>query len=184
MKPNEEATIELQKQEKYIRFNKWCKVNGVKAPSLEYPVAFGKEGKLVGVRAKKEVGMYESYLYVPIAMTINEEQFKKSEVGHLFPQFEDQFAEKSNFEHILLIFFVTHELIKGEKSFWYPYFEIAEDADLPMLWPKKDLSLIEDMALRAAITEQKEDLEEEYEETVDFLREFCPEYDISSFTSQ
>ena len=27
----------------------------------------------------------------------------------------------------------------GEKSFWYPYFEIAADSDLPMSWPEAEL---------------------------------------------
>jgi len=70
-----QKTIELQKQEKYIRFNEWCVKNGIKCSSLEWPVAYGKDGQLVGVRAKKDIGPCESYVYVPVNCTINEEQF-------------------------------------------------------------------------------------------------------------
>ena len=55
----------------------------------------------------------------------------------------------------------------GEESFWYPYFEIAADSDLPMSWAEKDLAYLEDDILINAIMEQKEEVEEEYEEALE-----------------
>jgi len=40
---------------------------------LEYPVAYGPKGELIGVRARRDIGLGESYLYVPVNMTINED---------------------------------------------------------------------------------------------------------------
>lgn len=42
--PNWEKTRELQKQERYVKFKEWLDQNGVFNPSVEYPVAYGKQG--------------------------------------------------------------------------------------------------------------------------------------------
>lgn len=41
---NWEKTLEIEKEEKYVRFNKWCTDNGVIRGAVRYPVAFGAEG--------------------------------------------------------------------------------------------------------------------------------------------
>ena len=77
-------TARLQKEAKYVKFNEWCKKYGVVAPSLEWPVAYGSDGSLVGVRAKRDIGPCESYVYVPVNLTINEEQFKRSLIAEVY----------------------------------------------------------------------------------------------------
>jgi hypothetical protein len=74
---NWEATERLAKEEKYIRFNKWCDDNGIIRPSLRYPTAFGDDGKLVGISAKRTIGFNESFLFVPAQLFISEENFLK-----------------------------------------------------------------------------------------------------------
>jgi hypothetical protein len=56
--------------------------------------------------------------------------------------------EKDSYEHYLLIFFVSYQMTLGEKSFWYPYFQIAADSDLPFNWSPDDINLIEDEILK------------------------------------
>jgi len=75
LQPNWEVTEKLQKQDKYLRFNAWAKENGVRAPALDWPVAYGPRGELVGARATRDVGPMESYVYVPVKLTLNVEQF-------------------------------------------------------------------------------------------------------------
>ena len=75
---NWEVTEQLSKQEKYIRFNKWCKENGVISPSLRYPTAFGDNGKLVGISAKRTIGFNECFLFVPAKLIISDENFIKN----------------------------------------------------------------------------------------------------------
>jgi hypothetical protein len=41
----------------------------------------------------------------------------------------------------------------GNKSFWYPYFEIAADSDLPMGWSEKDMMFLEDETLKMSVIE-------------------------------
>jgi len=45
----------LQNEPKHQRFKQWLLENGVKHPAVEYPVAFGKAGQLVGMAAAKDV---------------------------------------------------------------------------------------------------------------------------------
>ena len=134
-KPNWEVTERIEKEEKYVRFNKWCEENGVVAPSVRWPVAYGESGELIGVHANKDIGPCESYLYVPTKMTINEEQFRNSEIGKILEENEDEFMDRDHNEHYILIFFVAYQMSLGTASFWDPYFEISADSDLPMNWP-------------------------------------------------
>lgn len=101
------------------------KENGVKYDSVEYPVAFGKSGHLLGIAAKRDIGPEEAYIYIPNKLTINDDKVEKSEIGFIIKNHKDVFEEHEDGEYLRLIFFVTYELSKGEKSFWYPYFKIA-----------------------------------------------------------
>lgn len=51
----------------------------------------------------------------------------------------------------------------GKDSFWYWYFEIAADSDLPYGWDNQDLKFIDDTVLKMQVEEQREELEEYFE---------------------
>lgn len=70
---NWEVTARLKKEEKYVKFLAWCDKHGVRRDSVDWPVAFGPEGRVVGCLAKKDIGLRESYVYVPVFICINEE---------------------------------------------------------------------------------------------------------------
>lgn len=105
-----------------MNFHKWLKENGVRYDSIEYPVAFGKNGDLIGIAAKRYIGPEEAYLFIPNKIIINDEKILKSEIGHIILKHEDVFKEHADSEYLRIIFFITYELSKLEKSFWYPYF--------------------------------------------------------------
>ena len=107
---------------KFVNFHKWLKANGARYDSIEYPVAFGKNGDLIGIAAKRPIGSEEAYIFIPNKMIISDEKILKSEIGHIILRHEDVFKEHADGEYLRLIFFMTYELSKGEKSFWYPYF--------------------------------------------------------------
>lgn len=112
----------MQKEERFIKFHEWLKANGVHYDSIEYPVAFGKDGALVGLAAKRDIGAGEAYLFIPNKIIINDEKILKSEIGFIIKKHKDVFEEHHDGEYLRQIFFITYELTKGEKSFWYPYF--------------------------------------------------------------
>ena len=105
-----------------MNFHKWLKENGVKYDSIEYPVAFGKNGDLVGIAAKRPIGPEEAYLYVPLKLIINDDKILKSDIAYIIERHQDVFEEHADSEYLRLMFFITWEISKGEKSFWYPYF--------------------------------------------------------------
>lgn len=91
-----------------MEFLAWCDKHGVKYDSVDYPVAFGKEGKLVGCAAKRDIGLNEAYVYVPVGICINEEQFKRSWCGEIYSDKYDEIKENIQFHHqFLLIFFIA-----------------------------------------------------------------------------
>lgn len=49
------------------------------------------------------------------------------------------FKEHYDAEYLVLIIFMFHEMLKGEDSFWHPYFEIINISDLPMLWTDEEI---------------------------------------------
>ena len=92
-------------------------------PAVRYPVAFGPNGELVGMAATREIGLGEAYVYVPIKCIINESKFRAStEIGHLVDKHPELFEHRDNSDHLVVIFFLIHEMSKGEDSFWYHYF--------------------------------------------------------------
>jgi hypothetical protein len=56
-----------------------------------------------------------------------------SEIGHILKDHPKVFLDNCNAEYQILIAFVLFEKLKGEDSFWFPYFEIAVQADLPYM---------------------------------------------------
>ena len=101
--------------------------------------------------AQKDIGLTEAYLYVPMKLVICESKVRKSEIGHLLDLYEDTFSDPNVGEHLKLTFFVLHEMSKGDKSLWAPYFAISEMPDIPMLWDDKDLKELHDEIMVQAV---------------------------------
>lgn len=108
---------------KYVNFNKWLDQNGAKRESIDYPAAFGPDGGLIGIAAKRDIGIQEAYIYVPSKLVICEEKFRQDpDIGHILEENPELFVDHYFGEHLVLIFFIAYEIGKGEKSFWAPYF--------------------------------------------------------------
>ena len=73
---NWEKTREIEQEEKYVKFNKWCKDEGIIRPSCRFPVAFGEKGELIGISAVRDIGLGEAYIFVPVKCIINESKFR------------------------------------------------------------------------------------------------------------
>jgi hypothetical protein len=58
----------------------------------------------------------------------------------------------------LLILYISNELLKGEKSFYYPYFSISNDEFLNG-WESKALHMLENRDLMKTLKEHKESME-------------------------
>ena len=114
-------------------------------------MAFGDKGQLVGVCARKDIEFNECSVYVPVRITINEDQFRRSWIGEIYDEISETYTDRSHYEHFIMIFFVAYQMTLGKKSFWYPYFEIAADSDLPLNWNDNERDMLEDQVLRITI---------------------------------
>ena len=183
---NWEVTERIQNEPKYVAFNQWAKENGVIAPSVRYPVAFGEAGQLIGCAAKRPVGFNEAFVYVPMRLVICESKILQTEVGPILKQYPELFTEgdggRTNGEHLTIMLFLLHEMSKGEASFWYPYFQISESPDQLSEWPEDILDELQDPILKLAAQDAHEQNEEEFELFLEVAAAHSDVLDVSFFT--
>lgn len=53
-------------------------------------------------------------------------------------------------------------MLKGEESFFYPYFQVISPSDLPMAWSENDLSEFQDQVLKTNAQNSLSDFEDEW----------------------
>jgi hypothetical protein len=120
---NEEATAKLKSETRYQNFMRWLADNGVKFPGVDYPVAFGKNGELIGFAAKKDIPPMKCYLFVPQHLIINEIVCRRNKLcNKVYELHPEIFKHHHDAEYLLMIVFLVHQRLLGEKSFWYPFF--------------------------------------------------------------
>lgn len=54
------------------------------------------------------------------------------------------------------------EMLKGEESFWHPYFQVINTCDLPMAWSEAELVEFQDVVLKTTLTNYRSDFEDEW----------------------
>jgi hypothetical protein len=84
--------------------------------------------------ARKDIPPQKAFLFVPQKLIISEYTVRRSEIGFLLDKHPEVFKKHYDAEYLVLIIFLMYEMLKGEKSLWYPYFQIVNFSDLPMLW--------------------------------------------------
>ena len=177
-------TREMQALPQFVAVHAWLKEHGAVYDSIEYPVAFGRSGDLVGIAAKRPIGPEEAYLYIPNKLIINEDKVLNSDIAHIVRRHADVFEEHADAEYLRLIFFMTCELAKGPRSLWHPYFQIAQESDLPCFWEPHELEWLEDALLKAEILEYKEEYEAEYQCLREIASLYPGDIELEAFTPE
>ncbi len=54
------------------------------------------------------------------------------------------------------------EMLKGQRSTFFPYFEVINTCDMPMLWSDDELDEFQDNVLKANVQSYKKDFDEEW----------------------
>lgn len=94
---------------------------------------------------------------MPQNVVISEERFRRDErIGFILDKHPEVFKNLIQSEHLVLIFFVMTELIKGEDSFWAPYFATTEKTDLLLFWNNEVLLELQDEVLRIEAQQELE----------------------------
>lgn len=65
---------------KYIRFKEWMLENGARFPDVDFPVAFGHHGELMGLAANKDIPPMRGFLFVPDKLMITAEKARRDPV--------------------------------------------------------------------------------------------------------
>ena len=149
---------------KYRRFRDWCNENGVFNPSVEYPVAFGKHGHLVGMCAARDVPPMSAFLYIPYNLTINEANIRarSPEMCELYDKHPEIFKKHYDAEYLRIIVYLWYEKSKGEESFWKPYLDIINFTDMPFLWSDEEMDEFQDAVLISNIKRYSVEFDEEF----------------------
>lgn len=66
---------DMQEEDKFVLFNRWCQENGVICPKIEYPAQF--EFGLIGAKAKEDIEHREAFLFVPFKLIISVDKARK-----------------------------------------------------------------------------------------------------------
>ena len=115
---------------------------------MDYPVAFGKNGELVGLCAKKDIPPQKGFLFIPQKVIINELVCKNDPVcGPIYQKHPEIFRDHFDAEYLLMIVFVMHHMLIGENSFWHPFWQIINMSDMPMKWSEEEVSELQDAFL-------------------------------------
>ena len=99
--------------------------------------------------ASRDIPPMTAFLYIPHELLINEHTIRarSPDVAKVYDKHPEVFKEHFDAEYLVLILYVMHEQMKGEASFFHPYFEIVNDTDLPMLWDFSQIKEFQDAVL-------------------------------------
>ena len=154
---------EIDSNPKYDRFVAWMREFGARFDDVQFPTVF--ENGLTGISAKREIGLNQAFLTVPnilivsVDKALKDEQLKdfyESNLGVFGPKHPDH-------EFLILASYLLHNYLLGESSFWHPYLQVMNEADLPSRWPDADLHLFQDAELVKSAELYRSELESEWQ---------------------
>ena len=72
---------------------------------------------------------------MPTKCIINESKFRVDpQIGHLLAKHPELFEDGEHSAHLVVIFFLIHEISKGENSYWFHYLATSALPDMPPQW--------------------------------------------------
>lgn len=131
---------------------------------------------LMGSAAKEDIQHNEVLAYVPNKVLITVERARSSEIGHIFESHDSVFKANEDRDFLTLLIFMMYEFQKGEKSFWYPYFEAVDPGILTCYWDEQVLEGLDDPELRDAIFEYRDTMDNDWTMVQKLLKIYSPDY--------
>ena len=144
-----ELTAAAQKEEKYVVFKKWLLDNGaVFEDTVEFPCVF--RNGLMGIAAKKDLPLNKAFLFVPNTCIISKKRIEKvPELAKVFEENDSLFGSKHpDTDQLTLTVFLLYNALMGEKSFWWPYLQVMNEADMTGFWPLEQIEAFKDSELK------------------------------------
>ena len=82
----------------------------------------------------------EPFLYIPTKCIISTLHARASPIGHLFENHDGLFVTNYDRDSSILIVYLVYERLKGEESFYHPYFEMVDAPEPTCYWPEDTLA--------------------------------------------
>jgi hypothetical protein len=80
-----EVTVNTQETDKFVRYTKWLRDNGVVFPHLSYPAYFGPEpDQMLGVAATELIPPKTAFMFIPYKLIMSSEAALTSELSELY----------------------------------------------------------------------------------------------------
>ena len=161
---NQEKSQQLKNSDKYKKFDEWLKEKGAVYHAVDFPVAFGRHGELLGLAAKCDIPPNKAFLFIPQDIIINELVCRADPIcGPVYEKHADIFRDHFDNEYLLMIVFVMHNHLIGERSKWAPYWKIVQLSELPMRWEKSEVEELQDAYLQREVQVFHEEYVKEFD---------------------
>lgn len=175
---NMAATARLKQNDKMKRYVQWALENGAIMDKVNFPAAFGADGDLVGSSALEDIAPNEAFIFVPQHFLLTVERARASvEIGHIFENHDSIFKANTNRDFLTLLLFMIHEMSKGEKSFWHPYFEAVDPGIMPCEWKQSLIDEIDDRQLKEDLKEYAKSMQEDWATVQKLMRIYQEHFD-------
>ena len=146
---NKEQSDDLLKSEtKHEAFKQWLLANGAEFDSdVIYPAVFSNG--LIGLAAKREIAPNKAFIKIPAYCIISIDRAKNcKELAPIFKNNIKLFSKlHPDYVQLTLAVFIMFEKKKGLKSFWHPYLQVMNKAELLQDWTETQLEQLGDKIL-------------------------------------
>ena len=85
----------------------------------------------------------EAFICIPNHLLITVEKALASELQEYYRKHEDIYLNDIGQRFLILVVYLIHERLKGDKSFYHAYFEAVEPGTHTNFWPSKILDQVE-----------------------------------------
>ena len=134
---------------------------------MEFPAIFGES--LQGVRLKENLARNEPLMYIPNKCIISTLHARDSQIGYLFDMHDNLFVTTPERDSNILMVYMIYERLKGEESFYHPYFEMIDAFQHSSYWPEEIIERSDVKMFKLGIKDSKEKYEQEWEKAKNFF---------------
>lgn len=157
----EQSKLLESQDSKYEHFKEWLRNNGGKFEDVHYPSVF--QGGLIGISAKTSISTHKCFIAVPHTCIISVARVLQSDLKDFFAKHPQVFSKKHpDHEQLILASFLVKESLIGKNSFWYPYLQVMNTADLVSNWQSDEIKAFRDAEIECAAELYKQETESEW----------------------
>ena len=140
--------------DKFKHLKDWAIQHGAILDNINFPVYY-EEIKTFGISARKNIGPYESLLYIPSKIILDSLKIEREELKEFYERNPILVEESYEISLTSLTIFILFEIIKEKDSFWYPYLCLMVPTDLPIVWDSKELYELQDEYFMEEIIDER-----------------------------